>query len=569
MLCELKIKNLALIESLHLHLTHGLTILTGETGAGKSIILQAVHLLTGGRTSTSSIRTGADSATIEALFEIAPDRQELIRLMNERGVETDSTMIIKRILLNNGRNRYYINDGPVTARLAGEITENLVNIASQHDHQQLLNPQQQLDYLDTMGDLWPRRDLLTVQYDRWKSATRSLVDIKKREQDKEQRRDYLIFQLNEISDAAIEPGEDEQLAIERKRLKASETLLQLGRDSYHLISDRVVDSLHQVRKHLEQMADHDSTLAETAEQAANAAYQTEDLAASLLDYCESVPSDPSLLETIDARRDLLQRLKRKYGGPAELLDEVISHGKNCRLELDKLENTEQAIDELQRQKDHLEKELGQLASDLSCARQETALNFSASIQEELQDLCFDQARFEIRFQPDTESCMDNISVHGWDTIEFMFSANPGEPAKPLAHVASGGELSRLMLALKSLLARRDKVETVIFDEIDSGIGGKAAEAVARKIKQLASHHQVICITHLPQIASQTGDHMMVSKSVIDNRTNTVIAQLNPEERVRELARMLAGNSITKQTIAYAEELISGEKDPDDSRLEIN
>jgi DNA repair protein RecN (Recombination protein N) len=570
MLCELKIKNLALIESLHLNLSSGLVVLTGETGAGKSIVLQAIHLLTGGRASASSIRTGADSASVEALFEIAPDRKKLLRFINDRGVETDSTLIIKRILLANGRSRYYINDGLVTAKLVGEIAENLVNIASQHDHQQLLIPQQQLNYLDTVGDLWPQRDKITVLYDQWKSINQRLEELKKQEQDKEQRRDYLAFQLNEISDAAIAPGEDEQLSVERQRLKSSETLLQLGRESYQLINDQAVDSLHQFRKNLEQMAAHDPSLEKLAEQAADYAYQVDDLADQLQGYCDTIPSDQDMLETMDARIDLLQRLKRKYGGPAESLDEVIAHAENCRKELDDLENREQIFDDLHRVKENVENELTNLAAQLTRARRETALSFAESMQQELESLSFDQALFEIRFQQDEgKADMDNLSATGWDNIEFMFSANPGEPVRPLIQVASGGELSRLMLALKCLLARRDQVETVIFDEVDAGIGGKAAEAVARKIKELSGHHQVICITHLPQIASQAEAHLMVSKNTIDNRTRTAISPLHADDRVKELARMLAGNSITKQTLAYAEELMSGKNSSEHEQVKIN
>ncbi len=570
MLCELKIKNLALIDSLHLNLSAGLVVLTGETGAGKSIVRQAIHLLTGGRASASSIRTGADNASVEALFEIGPDRKKLLRFINDRGVETDSTLIIKRVLLANGRSRYYINDGLVTARLVGEIAENLVNIASQHDHQQLLVPQQQLNYLDTIGDLWPRRDKITVLYDKWKSISQRLEELKKQEQDKEQRRDYLSFQLNEISDAAIAPDEDEQLSVERQRLKSSETLLQLGRENYQLINDQAVDSLHQFRKNLEQMAVHDPSLEKMAEQAADYAYQVDDLADQLQGYCDTIPSDQAMLETMDARIDLLQRLKRKYGGPAESLDEVIAHAENSRKELDDLENREQLLDDLHREKENVENDLTNLAAQLTKARRETALSFAESMQQELESLSFDQAIFEIRFQQNkSQTDMDNLSATGWDNIEFMFSANPGEPVKPLIQVASGGELSRLMLALKCLLARRDQVETVIFDEVDAGTGGKAAEAVARKIKELSGHHQVICITHLPQIASQAEEHLMVSKNIIDNRTRTAISLLDSDDRIRELARMLAGNSITKQTLAYAEELISGEILSEDDQSQVN
>lgn len=562
MIAELKISNLALIESLHLSFTSGLTVLTGETGAGKSIVLQALNLLAGDKASPSLIRTGAENAVVEALFEIAPEKAEMLDEIRARGFETDGYLVLKRILTGQGRSRYYINDSLATARLVGDLAENLIAVAGQHDHQQLLSPRRHIDFIDTVGELWPKRQKFAALYNRWTELKGRFKQMAELERDKEQRRDFLAYQCDEIRKADIKPAEDETLAGEKARLKASDKLTQAGLESCQLMTGALNDVLGQVKKNLEQMATLDPSLSALARSLVDVYYQLEDQAFQLRDYCASIPKDPSRLEEIEARLDLLQRLKRKYGASNGALEEILAYAEKAEHELEQLENMDRQRSSLEGDLDLVERQLLDRAVELSALRQKAARRLTAAVLSEIRSLNFEQAEFEVRFDP-LANTLSDCDETGWDRPHFMFSANPGEPVKPLSRVASGGELSRLMLGLKCILAQRDRVETVIFDEVDAGIGGRAAEAVARKIKELAGHHQVLCITHLPQIASYADEHFIVSKSVVNRRTRTIISPLPREHRAQELARMLAGDSVTPQTLAYASELVERERKPTD------
>ena len=552
MLKELRIRNLALIESLHIELDNALTVLTGETGAGKSIILQAIHLLSGGKATTSWIRSGTDSAEIEALFEITPGRGDLPDMIREMGFDNDGELLIKRVVSQTGKSRFYINGSLSTAKVTGEIAENLISVASQHDHQQLLVPRHHLDVLDTVGNLWPQRQQITDLYGRWQTLNKEYEKLRSQEQDKEQRKDFLTYQCNEIEEAGLSAEEEESLRMEKDRLKAADTLISLGSASLNILAETVNDAMGNVRMNLEKMAVHDQSLTELTEGIAGHAYELEDKTAALQRYLDTLNNDPAQLETVSARIDLLQQLKRKYG---ETIAEVIAYGERARQELAKLENLDSQLVALTAECDTTGKELRTLAEKLSTARRKVAADLEKSIGKELHSLSFEQARLQVSFNNPETIELNDINATGCDRLEFMFSANPGEPVKPLAKIASGGELSRLMLALKCLLAKNDHVETVIFDEVDAGISGKAAEAVARKIKELGEHHQVICITHLPPIAATATQHFTVCKSVSDGRTRTNITLLKEQQREAELARMLAGESVTEKTLAYAREML--------------
>lgn len=553
MLRELKISNLALIEELEISFDSGLIVLTGETGAGKSIILQAIHLLSGGRAASGWIRTGADSCAVEALFE-CPESSRVVDSIRGMGIETDGTVVIRRLLPRKGKSRFYVNGSLATARLVSEIAENLISVASQHDHQQLLMPASHLDFIDAVGDLWPKRESLAGLYDHWKKLKADHEKIRQQEMEREQRRDFLLFQCREIEEAGIEPGEDEALSLEKDRLRASDDLMRLGRESYDLLVDTVNDALALVRKNLEQMASFDRTLDPLAEEVSGNGFQLEDDAARLREYIENIPNDPARLETVTERIHQLQQLKRKYGAS---LDEVIAYAEDARRELEELDSAERRLEEIGAELRQVETSLVQKAGQLSGARRKTAEKLASNVRDELRALSFDHAEFEVSFEGDgqQETDLAGISGTGWDRSEFFFSANPGEPLKPVAKIASGGELSRLMLALRCLLARKDQVETVIFDEVDAGISGKAAESVARKIGELAAHHQVLCITHLPQIASFADEHYRVAKTVTGKHTRTTIAPLSLKSRAEELARMLDGESVTAKTLDYARELL--------------
>ncbi len=552
MLRELNITNLALVRELHIEFGPGLVVLTGETGAGKSIILQAVHLLIGGKAARSWVRSGAEQAVVEALFEIS-DHHEIHRKLDASGFAGEGGIIIKRILSATGRSRFYINGSLATAGQAGEICGSLVSVAGQHDQQRLLAPRYHLDFLDTVGNLFERRREIADFYSKRRREQERLAKLQARERDREQKRDFLKFQTEEISKAQLVAGEDERLAEEKDRLKSSDELNRLGRKSYGLLHDATSSSLAQVRKNLEQMAMLDRSVAGLSEDVAGLCYQFDDQLPALRDYLDQIPSDPAQLEVICARIDLLQQLKRKYGPE---LDDVIAYGDQAARDLAELDELDHNLEELSAELGRLDRELLQKAKELSLRRKEVALEVCGLVTGELKKLALEHAVFTVDFVGDDADPLGRLAAAGIDRPEFMFSANPGEPPKPVAKVASGGELSRLMLALKCLLAREDQVETVIFDEIDAGISGKAAESVGRKIRELAGHHQVLCITHLPQIASGADEHFQVIKEVANNQTRTIISRLAPDKIHLEIGRMLDGDSVTDQTLAYARELLT-------------
>ncbi len=555
MLQELRIENMALIDSLQLDFSsreNGLAVFTGETGAGKSIILQAINLLAGSRGASSWIRSDRDKAVVEAFFGVVGNQPEIKRLFDDNDIDLGDGCIIRRIFSKDGRSRFYVNDRLVTARLAGELTENLVNIASQHDHQQLLVPRRHIDFLDTFGELWGRRHEFEKVYSQWQQLLSRLNELRKQEKDKDQRRDFLSFQFREIQDAGITTDEDLDLEQERNRLKSSTALGELAGKSYDLLKDRTLEKLALVRKNMEQVAALDESAQVLSGRIMSACYEIEDLKSALQEYLDSIPSDPRRLDQVNERLALLKQLQRKYG---PTLDNVLEYGVKAEKELASLDSLEKQITDLENERLELDRTARELAHDLSSGRKKAAGKLSSAMQNELSTLSFPQAIFEVAFADTEDSVNGTVQATGIDQVEFLFSANPGEPAKPLAKVASGGELSRLMLAMKCLLARRDHVNTVVFDEVDAGIGGKAAEAVARKIAELSEHHQVLCITHLPQIAASAHEHFMVEKSVVEGRTMTTITTLGKEKRVMELARMLGGDTLTEQTVAYARELV--------------
>jgi len=555
MLQELRIKNLALLESLHLRFPerqHGLVVFTGETGAGKSIILQAIHLLTGGRGSAEWIRSGADQAEVEALFLPRSDAGDVKRVLSGAGLEADGECLVRRVLNRGGRSRIYINDRLVTSRLVSELSENLVNIASQHDHQQLLRPGSHLDYLDLFGELMEQRRTFTGLFRKWQKLSSRLRELREREQEKEQRRDFLQYQLEEIAQVDPRVGEDEELRRERERLKSSAILSELAAESSRLLNDAVMAPLAQIRKNMEQAAALDPEVRELAERIVSSSYEMEDLADGLRRYHETVPRDHRRLESINERLAQLRQLQRKYG---TTLEEVLEWAARARRELEGLADLEDEIDALELELEEVSTRALLAATELSEARRQAAGKLSALMEKELSSLNFPQADFQVSLSDPEGMGMDGIQATGRDQVEFLFSANPGEPVKPLAQVVSGGELSRLMLAMKCVLARRDQVETVIFDEVDAGISGQAAEAVAVKIAELAGHHQVLCITHLPQIAARAHTHYRVEKQVRQDRTVTSISLLDREERIHELARMLGGENPSNQTLALAREMI--------------
>lgn len=555
MLLELRVQNLALIDTLHLDLSareNGLIVLTGETGAGKSIILQAINLLTGGRGAASWVRNDCHQAGIEAVFAIGPDHAEIQELLGKQALKDGSSCIVRRVLGRDGRSRVYINDQTVTSRLSSEVTAALINIASQHDHQQLLNVRTHLDYLDIFGELKGVRQEFGKLFACWQRVSQELRQMQEREQGKEQQRDFLRFQLDEIRTCNPVAGEDEQLLRDRERLKSAAALLQLIGAASKKMDETSTGVLIVIKKNVEHAALLDQGLVPMAERIIAAGYELEDLATRLREYLHALEMDPKRLDALNERLAQLKQLQRKYG---PTLEEVIAFASRAESELAIMDSLEEEIVRLELLVQEAATEALQKAEELTQARCEAAARLERNLRGELVSLSFPQAVFRVAITAPDGLGMEGVHNTGQDTVEFLFSANPGEPEKPLAKIASGGELSRLMLAMKCLLARRDQVDTVIFDEVDAGIGGQAAEAVAEKISELAGHHQVICITHLPQIAACADLHFKVEKCVEQGKTRTVINPLSREERIAELARMLGGDRPTPHTLAFATELM--------------
>jgi DNA repair protein RecN (Recombination protein N) len=544
MLSQLHIENLAIIKELTLEFKNGFSVLTGETGAGKSIILQAIHLLSGGKANPKLVRSGTEQAVVEALFDIPPNAP-VRQITEENGIDCEDTLIIKRILSANGRSRFYVNGSMTTAKVVGSLNEYLLSVASQHDHQQLLSPQAQLDFVDVAGDLFPARQKVAELYERWSSAKQKLTTLLGNERDKEQRKDFLHYQINEIEQAALVDGEEETLQEEKNRLRSSTELSKLTADAYDRLYT-ITDSLAKVRKTLEHAANLDPQALAISEAVAGQSYLLEDQRTEIRHYMEAIPHDPARLEEVTERINTIAHLKRKYG--ASIAD-ILQFLADAREEHTTLESLDQEIAATRSLVEKSSKNLQDACHTLSATRLKTAEKLAASIGTELHSLCLENSRFEIAVTP------REPSRTGGDHLEFLFSANYGEAVKPLSQVASGGELSRLLLGLKCVLAKNDQVETVIFDEVDSGISGKAAESVGAKIRELACHHQVLCITHLAQIASLADDHFQVSKAIEGDRTVTTIRSLQGPAIHDALAAMLDGSSVTDSTLAYVQQLI--------------
>ncbi len=563
MLRELSIRNFAIIDDLKIRFLPGLTVLSGETGAGKSIIISAVNLLLGSRASARMIRSGAESAELEALFEIGPD-SPAAEAMADQGYEADGQLLIRRMISRSGQNRVYVNGRLATMQLLSAITEHQASISGQHAHQGLLREETHLEILDSFAGLLALREENGRLYRELVPLIRRLREIKDRKQRHNERVDLLRFQQQEIRSAAVEAGEDEALEQEKTRLKHAETLYALvygGVEALYSAEGAVIERLTEVRKGLEKAAQMDAQLKGSAEELATTAFRIEDIAREMEAYLGAVRFDEDRLEQVEERLDALNRLKRKYGGTLETVVEKLA---DIDRELGDEDGLQQQVAETEQKIEEVRNRLIGAARTLSERRHEAAESLSRAVETELATLKMEKSRFCAVVSPltageDTDPRLSfegrALSESGFDQAAFQIAPNVGEEMKPLAAIASGGELSRVVLALKIILSSNRSVETVVFDEVDAGIGGGAAEMVGRKLSELAGAHQVLCITHLPQIAKFGQHHFRISKQVNDGRTVTRITSLNREERVEELARMLGGEKITQTTLKHARELI--------------
>jgi DNA repair protein RecN (Recombination protein N) len=564
MLQELSIKNFAIIDDLRISFSDGLNILSGETGAGKSIIINAVNLLLGSRANAGLIRTGSQTAELEALFQIAK-KSAVADIMEKNDFHPEEGLLIRRIVSRKDRHRVYINGHLATTQLLNLITENLASISGQHTHQGLLKEENQLEIIDQFGDLISLRDEVSGCFHDILPLMRNLEHLKAKKARHAEHVQLLEFQQKEIRQACITPGEDVVLEQERMRLKNAEELFQAVHDSVEALysaQGAVVERLVAVKKELEKASRIDPALVRETERIAETTIYLEDIAEALRTYLNNIQMDENRLETVEARLDTLAKLKRKYG-PS--LEDVFLKLESIDRELSGIENLSGDIADTEKKLCDLHDKLVKLAITLSTKRKRTAATLAGKVEKELGTLKMSQTKFEIFFgtvpvdehtEPYLATQESVITDTGIDRITFLIAPNVGEPLKPLNSIISGGELSRVVLGLKAILAQSESLETIVFDEVDAGIGGSVAEVVGKKLSSLAGHHQIICITHLPQIAKFGDHHFNISKQVVRGRTRTTITRLTESERVTEIARMLGGEKITPATLDHAREMLN-------------
>ena len=551
MLRELRIENFAIIDHLELSFGAGLNILTGETGAGKSIIVDALELLLGARADLDQIRTGSDQAVVEVAIAL-PEKGKLRDSFLAQGIldSDEEDLILRRVISRSGKGRVQVNGHLFTLAGLQEVGRALVDIHGQHDHQSLLFTDHQLALLDAYGKLLPLREQYTVLYQQWKTLKAELESLERLQQEKGQRLEYLKYQMQEIQSAHLQSGEDVTLEQEREVLAHSQKLSQHAESAYQILYESeqsTLGSLLTAGGHLKEILSIDSRFAETFALWEAVSAQVKEVAEQLRSYKSGIQHDPDRLQQIEERLYLIGKLKKKYGST---LNEMLNHLSKLSQELSSLEHQEEKSAALQQAYQEKGEKVYELATRLTGMRTQTAKRFKTEMEKELKHLGMKQTEFLARIDP-----VDGLSEDGADKIGFLIVTQPGEEPRPLSKVASGGELSRIMLAIKTILAEVDQVPILVFDEVDAGVGGAVAEAVGRRLKAIARTHQVFCITHLPQIAMLADQHYRVDKVSERGRNVTQVTQLSSSERVREIARMLGGQEITPITLQHARELL--------------
>lgn len=566
MLRELRIRNLAVIESLTVPFGPGLNVLTGETGAGKSIMVDALALLLGERAQPGeAIRTGADTALIEAVFHL-PRKSPVAALLRAHGLPAeDGELIVRRELVRGGRGRAFLNDGNATLALLERLGEALVEIHGQHEHQALLRPSRHLDLLDAFGGLAILREKLRQRYEEWQALARELEGLTAGAREHAARAELYRAQVAELDAARLRPGEEGALREERRRLQNVERLAAGADAAYRQLYEdpaAAAERLGAAAGLLRELAKLDGELRPAVEALDVAAVQVDEAVRALRRYRDALVFDPERLEAIERRLDEIGRLKRKHG--VETVEALGAVRERMAAELEHAAHGGERAAELAERLEKLRAEVATRAGDLSGRRAQAAERLAALVEAELEALGIDKPVFRVRLWREPAGPGElaagpegwRVGPRGIDQAEFLFSPNPGEDPRPLGRIASGGELSRTMLAMKVILAASDAVPVLIFDEVDAGIGGKTADIVGRKLRQVARARQVLCITHLPQIACYADHHLLAEKRVEGDRTLTSVTVLDREQRVREVARMLGGESVTETSLRHAEELIT-------------
>ncbi len=566
MLRELRIQDFAIIDHLELTFERGLVVFTGETGAGKSIILDALDLLLGGRADVTLIRAEADLARVEATFHlVGPEREAVHAILRREDLLDDQDYLtLSREVRREGRSVARVNGATVHLSLLKELGEVLVDIHGQSEHLSLLNVRAHLGLLDRYADVQSLLSEYRQTYQTWQRVRRELDELRRTQRDADQRTEMLTFQAEEIEAARLRPGEDEELRQERDRLANAESLAALAQQALAALDEGTPDSpaatdlLGQASQALHKLAQIDASQTALAQQAALLEESLADLARSLRGYLETIEYDPKRLNIVEERLDLLHRLTRKYGGTIEA---VLAYAVEARRQLEHISNATERIAQLEAEEANLLARLSAQAQALSQQRRQAAEKLSRAIEAELDDLRMAAARFAVDFQtrpdpnglPFPDGARVAFDENGLDKVEFLIAPNPGEGLKPLARIASGGETSRLMLGLKNVLARADEVPTLIFDEIDQGIGGRVGATVGEKLWLLSRQHQVLVVTHLPQLAAFGDQHFQVQKQVEEGRTLTRVTPLSGEARTLELAQMLG--EVSEGTLRSAYDLL--------------
>jgi DNA repair protein RecN (Recombination protein N) len=554
MLTTLRIKNLALVPDLTLELQPGCNVITGETGAGKSIIIGALNLVLGGRADRSLIRSGSDSCSVEAVFDVKKLRALLKNFLEENGLEPceENHLVLKRTFTSAGTNRQFVNGSATTLNVLATIGEWLVDMHGPHDHQSLLHPAKQLLILDAFGGLENEREAFGELVRRRGIFENEKSALVVNEKTYAQQLDLLRFQVQEISGARLQPGEDDSVEENFQRASNAAKLLQLSQTALDILSENENSLLTQagaIGRTLQELQRVDSGAANLIELHAQAAGAWRELQSELSRYAEKVDIDPARLAELEERLNLIHSLKRKYGAT---LAEVIAFGDETKIKLQSLESRDAELARLNSELQKLDAEIVKAGKSLSAKRRKIIPQLAKAVDKQLADLGFKQGKFDVEQKVEviSEKLESNFSnsqlptpnFSGLDEIEFQFAPNLGEPAKPLRAIASSGEMARVMLALKTVLAAEDEIPVLIFDEVDANVGGETANAVGEKMKQIAAKRQVLCITHLPQVAAPADAHYVVTKQIRDGRTISEIALLTKKERVTELARMLGGQS---------------------------
>lgn len=561
MLLELNIENFVLIENVNINFTEGFNVLSGETGAGKSIVIDAISIALGAKSNKNYVRTGKQKAIIQIVF--AFDNERLKRLLDEYGIDCeDNIIILNREIFGTGKSISRINGRIVQLAFAKKVAKMLIDIHGQHEHQSLLYTENHLHMLDLFGNevLLNDLELAKEKYQEIKDIDKKLQSIDQNDKERERRIDLIKFQIEEIDSCNLKIDEDTDLSKQFDLLKNSEKIFSIIHDSHDKISASLNDNqsitgtLADILTDFEKISNLDNKIMNLNKELQDIFYRLQDIATDMRHYGENISYDSEALFEVESRLDTINNLKRKYGNTIE---EILEYRNKLFNELIELEDSANTIKTLKENIEVLYKEFIEISNRLSNQRKNIAKNFESKMMQELNDLNFENAEFKVSISPSLDKNNNFIfTKYGMDKVEFLISTNPGEPLKSLSKVASGGEISRIMLAMKVILAKIDNIGTLIFDEIDTGISGKTANVVGEKIALISKTHQTICITHLPQIAVMADSHLFIEKVVSKNETKTLINKLNTKDRINEISRLIGGNKITELTLNHAKEMLS-------------